>query len=127
MLVLTAKRDDRIRIGDDIEILVIYTADSRVRIGIEAPKTLRIERKPKTAEPGHGGGAGQSPGPVESADRRPPPDMSPVLGGVPSSADADTGAGPMARASAAGHEDSRPGQGPASGTPPADRPPPDRL
>lgn len=50
MLVLTAKRDDRIKIGDNIEVLIIYTADSRVRIGIEAPKDLRIERKPKQKE-----------------------------------------------------------------------------
>jgi carbon storage regulator len=58
MLVLTAKRDDRIRIGDNIEILIIYTADSRVRIGIEAPRELRIERKPN--KPGTGDAAGTS-------------------------------------------------------------------
>jgi len=53
MLVLTAKRDDRIKIGDDIEILIIYTADSRVRIGIEAPHDkYRIERKPRKGAEG---------------------------------------------------------------------------
>jgi carbon storage regulator CsrA len=51
MLTLTLVREDRIKIGDDIEILIVYTAESRVRIGISAPKHVRIERKPKPKQP----------------------------------------------------------------------------
>jgi hypothetical protein len=74
MLVLTAKRDDRIKIGEDIEILIIYTADSRVRIGIDAPEKYRIERKPK-AKPA---AAGAEPGAGPTEPPAPPPPEKPT-------------------------------------------------
>ena len=44
MLILTRKRDDSIRIGDDIVVRVMRTARGSVKIGIEAPETVRIVR-----------------------------------------------------------------------------------
>ena len=43
MLVLTRKRNQTIRINDDITITVLKTG-SRVQIGIEAPQHMRIRR-----------------------------------------------------------------------------------
>jgi carbon storage regulator len=44
MLVISRKKDESIFIGDDIKITVIETRDGRVRIGVDAPKTVRIIR-----------------------------------------------------------------------------------
>jgi len=44
MLVLTRKRDDVIRIGDDIVIRVIRTGKGSVKIGVEAPSEVRVIR-----------------------------------------------------------------------------------
>lgn len=44
MLILTRKRDDSIKIGDDIVIRVMRTARGSVKIGIEAPASVRIVR-----------------------------------------------------------------------------------
>ena len=44
MLVLTRKRAEMIRIGDNIFIKVIKTGRSTVKIGIEAPADVRILR-----------------------------------------------------------------------------------
>ncbi len=45
MLILTRKKDEAIRIGDDIVITVVAVEKNSVRIGIEAPKELRILRE----------------------------------------------------------------------------------
>lgn len=45
VLVLTRKIDEEIRIGEDIVVKVCGIRGSRVRIGIEAPPGLRIERR----------------------------------------------------------------------------------
>ena len=47
MLVLTRKIDERITIGDDIELVVvdIDTRGGRVRLGIKAPEDIEIHRK----------------------------------------------------------------------------------
>ncbi len=50
MLVLKLKKDQKIRIGSDIELVVIESTGGRVRLGIEAPETLKIIRNAK-----HGG------------------------------------------------------------------------
>jgi len=55
MLVLTRKRSETIRIGPDICIKVIRTGKSTVKIGIEAPASVRVVRgellpKPALAE-----------------------------------------------------------------------------
>lgn len=44
MLVLTRKIGERIRIGDDITLVVTKMAGNRVTLGIEAPKEMRIVR-----------------------------------------------------------------------------------
>jgi carbon storage regulator len=44
MLVLSRKINERIMIGDDIEIVVVAVVGDQVRIGIEAPKDIKILR-----------------------------------------------------------------------------------
>lgn len=44
MLVLTRKANEEIIIGDDIRITVVEIAPGRVKIGISAPKTVRVDR-----------------------------------------------------------------------------------
>ena len=45
MLVLTRKPDERILIGDDIVITVLDIRGDGVRIGIDAPRGVRIQRE----------------------------------------------------------------------------------
>lgn len=44
MLVITRKNGEGINIGDDIKITVLEVSKDRVRIGIDAPKTIKIAR-----------------------------------------------------------------------------------
>lgn len=44
MLVLTRKQGEQIQIGDGIVIKVIKSGKSTVKIGIEAPKNVRVMR-----------------------------------------------------------------------------------
>lgn len=45
MLVLTRKVTQVIKIGDDIEIVIVRIGPNNVRIGIEAPKDVKVVRK----------------------------------------------------------------------------------
>ena len=45
MLVLTRKSNQSIMIGDDIEISVLAVMGEKVRIGIEAPRSIPVFRK----------------------------------------------------------------------------------
>jgi len=45
LLVLSRKKDESILIGDDIEIIITDISDDKVKIGIRAPKTMKIFRK----------------------------------------------------------------------------------
>jgi carbon storage regulator len=45
MLVLTRKSNQSIMIGDEIEISVLSIMGEKVRIGIEAPRTVPVFRK----------------------------------------------------------------------------------
>ncbi|MEK5382084.1 carbon storage regulator CsrA [Niallia sp. FSL W8-0635] len=45
MLVLTRKKGEVIKIGDDIEITVVAAKGEQVKIGISAPKNVEIYRK----------------------------------------------------------------------------------
>jgi carbon storage regulator len=45
MLVLSRRVDQSIIIGENIEIIIIESKDGNVRIGIEAPKDVKIYRK----------------------------------------------------------------------------------
>ncbi|MBF0498584.1 MAG: carbon storage regulator CsrA [Candidatus Riflebacteria bacterium] len=44
MLVLTRKINERIIIGDDIEIVLVDIGKDQVKIGINAPKTVKVHR-----------------------------------------------------------------------------------
>ena len=44
MLILTRKRNDSIRIGENIVVRVMRTARGSVKIGIEAPNSVRVVR-----------------------------------------------------------------------------------
>jgi carbon storage regulator len=45
MLVLTRKGNQSIMIGDDIEVTVLAVMGEKVRIGIDAPRTVPVFRK----------------------------------------------------------------------------------
>ena len=45
MLVLTRKTNQSIMIGDDIEISVLAVMGEKVRIGLEAPRSVPVFRK----------------------------------------------------------------------------------
>ena len=45
MLVLTRKREQKIRIGDDVVITILKVQGDQVSVGIEAPKSLPIVRE----------------------------------------------------------------------------------
>lgn len=45
MLVLTRKKGEIIKIGDDIEITIVAAKGEQVKIGISAPKNVEIYRK----------------------------------------------------------------------------------
>ena len=51
MLVLTRKRDEAIKIGDEIIIKVIHTGKGSVKLGIEAPAHIRVLRGELTEFP----------------------------------------------------------------------------
>lgn len=52
MLVLTRKVNESIQLGEDISITVVGIDADRVRIGIDAPKSLKIFRKELLIETG---------------------------------------------------------------------------
>ena len=45
MLVLSRQRDETIMIGDDVEITVVDIRGEKVRLGINAPRTIQVHRK----------------------------------------------------------------------------------
>lgn len=45
MLVLSRKRNEAIRINDDISIVVVELRGDKVRIGIEAPQGVSVHRE----------------------------------------------------------------------------------
>ncbi|NLM44706.1 MAG: carbon storage regulator CsrA [Clostridiales bacterium] len=45
MLVLARKKDEAILIGDDIEIIITDISEDKVKIGINAPKHMKVLRK----------------------------------------------------------------------------------
>ena len=50
MLVLTRKIGERIVIGDDIRIVAISQREGRVRLGIQAPPDVPVEREERYLE-----------------------------------------------------------------------------
>ncbi len=45
MLVLTRKTNEKIMIGDDIEILVVNVGEEKVQLGITAPRSIPVHRR----------------------------------------------------------------------------------
>lgn len=45
MLVLKRKRDERIMIGDDVELVVVNVQGDRVKLGFRAPQDVLIQRE----------------------------------------------------------------------------------
>lgn len=45
MLVLTRKKSQVVKIGDDIEVMVTRIENGKVRLGIKAPPDVKIYRK----------------------------------------------------------------------------------
>jgi carbon storage regulator len=45
MLVLERKVDERILIGDDIKITIVKIGSVNVKIGVEAPADVRVDRE----------------------------------------------------------------------------------
>jgi len=45
MLILSRKVDEKIVIGEDISVSVIEIRGDQVRIGVDAPKTVKVFRK----------------------------------------------------------------------------------
>ena len=45
MLVLTRKRYEAIKIGDNIEVKILAIEGDQIKIGIEAPQSIDIHRK----------------------------------------------------------------------------------
>lgn len=51
MLVLTRKENERIMIGDGIEVVVLAVHGQRVKLGIQAAPDVRIERPEQSSRP----------------------------------------------------------------------------
>ena len=45
MLILTRKTEQQIKIGEDITLTIIEVKGDQVKIGVEAPKTVKVYRK----------------------------------------------------------------------------------
>ena len=45
MLVLTRKPNESIMIGDDVEVSVVEVKGDQVKLGISAPKRIKVHRK----------------------------------------------------------------------------------
>lgn len=44
MLVLSRKKNESIRIGDDIEIVIVDIKGEQVKIGVKAPRSVTVHR-----------------------------------------------------------------------------------
>lgn len=64
MLVLSRKQSQRVRVGDSIVVTVVQVAGDRVRLGIEAPRDVRILRDELEAFPSPAECHETAPGPV---------------------------------------------------------------
>ncbi len=45
MLVLSRQKDESIMIGDDVEIVIVDVRGDKVRLGINAPRSIAVHRK----------------------------------------------------------------------------------
>ena len=44
MLVLSRKEQERVKLGDEITVTIVRVSGDKVRLGIEAPKDIRVLR-----------------------------------------------------------------------------------
>ena len=70
MLVLTRKGNQSIMIGDEIEISVLAIMGEKVRIGIEAPRSIPVFRKEVYIEIQRDRAASEDPAAVDDALQR---------------------------------------------------------
>ena len=70
MLVLSRKHGEQVRIGDDIVITILKTHGKTVRIGVEAPRALRVLRSELTVESHVSGTEGEASTRDEHTDER---------------------------------------------------------
>lgn len=52
MLVFSRREGESFRIGENIDITILETRTGMVRIGVEAPMEIRIERVARTSKKG---------------------------------------------------------------------------
>ena len=45
MLVLSRQKDESIMIGDDVEITIVDIRGDKIRLGINAPRSISVHRK----------------------------------------------------------------------------------
>ena len=45
MLVLSRQKDESIMIGDEVEVTIVDVRGDKVRLGITAPKTIKVHRR----------------------------------------------------------------------------------
>lgn len=45
MLVLSRHQDEIIRIGDEVKIVIVRIKDDKVRVGIDAPRDVKVHRE----------------------------------------------------------------------------------
>jgi len=45
MLILTRRTGEKLRIGDDIEVVVLGVKGNQVRLGVDAPKDVAVNRE----------------------------------------------------------------------------------
>lgn len=45
MLVVSRKTDERIRIGEDVEVVVVSIRGDKVRLGVQAPRGVAVHRQ----------------------------------------------------------------------------------
>jgi carbon storage regulator len=69
LLVLTRKSNQSIMIGDDIEVSVLAVMGEKVRVGIEAPRSVPVFRKEVYLEIQQDRSAGEGKGEVDEALR----------------------------------------------------------
>jgi len=74
MLVLSRKKNESIIINDNITVTVIEIRGDKVRLGIEAPKTVSVHRR-EVYEAIHGQ---QPPGPAKAREHEPDTGPAPV-------------------------------------------------
>lgn len=95
MLVLTRKSQEQIRISDNIVLTVLRVSGNAVRIGIEAPRDVRILRGELPPHPPAGVAAENAAGILPSTTT-PEPRIAPPSGPAASDEDPEAGAGQRA-------------------------------